>query len=274
MNQITFEPGQYIFKEGDPSGVAYRIRTGLVLIQLTVEGRETTLGRLGPGEFLGETSLIDEHPRSASAVSLDHTVLDVVNETELYEMLENDSGLLHHYLESLYQRLRTTSALLRIEQRRNRGDGASMESALVLSELEFARSASDSGDGDDAGLPSFTVLIESHYAADDPDIRITADAFPFRIGRSRHEERIPPNTLLIDDREPFHVSRRHCCIEMRERHVVLTDLGSHLGTTVNGKQIGGRSQYLTAPLELGSNEVCLGAESSPHRFVLTVFEAD
>lgn len=59
---------------------------------------------------------------------------------------------------------------------------------------------------------------------------------------------------------------------MQERHVVLKDLGSHLGISVNGERIGGQSQYLTAPLKEGENEVVFGSNNSPHRFLFTVNE--
>lgn len=51
---IRFEPGQYIFREGDPADQFYFIREGLVSVEITVPERgPATVQTIGEGDVLG-----------------------------------------------------------------------------------------------------------------------------------------------------------------------------------------------------------------------------
>jgi CRP/FNR family transcriptional regulator, cyclic AMP receptor protein len=68
----TFARGEVLFNEGDPGTGMYILQSGQVKIMLVdPDGEETILHLQGSGECLGELSLIDGAPRSASAVALD-----------------------------------------------------------------------------------------------------------------------------------------------------------------------------------------------------------
>jgi CRP/FNR family cyclic AMP-dependent transcriptional regulator len=68
----TFKRGEVLFHEGDPGSALYIVRSGQVKIVVMADtGDETILIVLGPGECLGELSLVDGAPRSATAVALD-----------------------------------------------------------------------------------------------------------------------------------------------------------------------------------------------------------
>jgi CRP-like cAMP-binding protein len=62
-----FEPGSVLFHEGETGVVMYVIQSGYVRITKKVSGGDRVLATLGPGEFLGEMSLLSGHPRTASA---------------------------------------------------------------------------------------------------------------------------------------------------------------------------------------------------------------
>lgn len=69
--------GQIVFHEGDPSDRAVVILRGRVKVScLTEEGREVLLGVRAPGDLLGELSVLDGEPRSATATALEQ--LDVL----------------------------------------------------------------------------------------------------------------------------------------------------------------------------------------------------
>jgi CRP/FNR family transcriptional regulator, cyclic AMP receptor protein len=60
-----------LFLKGDPGSSLYIIRTGWVKITTEDQhGDELVLNHCGPGETVGEFSLIDEEPRSAGVVAL------------------------------------------------------------------------------------------------------------------------------------------------------------------------------------------------------------
>jgi len=62
---FTFEAGQVIFERGDPSDYMYGIMSGEVEIRIGDRLLET----IGDGSVFGEMALIDDEPRSATAVA-------------------------------------------------------------------------------------------------------------------------------------------------------------------------------------------------------------
>lgn len=60
--------GTILFRQGDPGSGGYLIESGTVDVVLEVEGKREVIARFGAGEVLGELSLIDPAPRSATAV--------------------------------------------------------------------------------------------------------------------------------------------------------------------------------------------------------------
>lgn len=63
-----------IFAVDQPGEVVYMIRSGTVKIHVEqADGSDVILAILGPGELLGEISLIDRLGRSANAVTMEHT---------------------------------------------------------------------------------------------------------------------------------------------------------------------------------------------------------
>jgi CRP-like cAMP-binding protein len=66
-----FSAGQVLFTEGEPSDHLYVVRSGRVRILVqSVHGDQMTLAVLGPGDTIGELSMIDGEFRSASAEAI------------------------------------------------------------------------------------------------------------------------------------------------------------------------------------------------------------
>jgi CRP/FNR family cyclic AMP-dependent transcriptional regulator len=61
----TFAAGETIFKDGDEGHCMYVVYEGTVRLQ--IHGR--LVEKLGPGEIFGEMALIDDLPRSATAIA-------------------------------------------------------------------------------------------------------------------------------------------------------------------------------------------------------------
>ncbi len=68
---IGFEPGQIIFCEYEPGNECYFILDGRVKITKTVGNTQKTLDVIGNGDFFGEMAILEEEPRSASAIAVD-----------------------------------------------------------------------------------------------------------------------------------------------------------------------------------------------------------
>jgi CRP/FNR family transcriptional regulator, cyclic AMP receptor protein len=61
----SYAAGQYIFAKGDPGEIMYAVVEGE--IQILVDGQ--VIDRVGPGGIFGEMALIDNSPRSGSAMA-------------------------------------------------------------------------------------------------------------------------------------------------------------------------------------------------------------
>lgn len=66
----TLQEGETLFRTGDPGGAMVLLESGAVEVYLEEGDSRELLRLMGPGEALGEMSLIDEEPRSATVVAL------------------------------------------------------------------------------------------------------------------------------------------------------------------------------------------------------------
>lgn len=68
---VTFKEGEIIFREGEYANCAYIIIEGNVDIRIATDNGLRTIATIGHDNLLGEMSLLDGKPRSATAVAMD-----------------------------------------------------------------------------------------------------------------------------------------------------------------------------------------------------------
>ena len=91
-----------LFHQGDPGDGLFVVASGLVKVVVTSEdGEEMVLVTLGPGEALGELSIVDGGPRSASAEALEPTVALMITRVVLLELAARDRALTEALLRTL-----------------------------------------------------------------------------------------------------------------------------------------------------------------------------
>ena len=102
-----FAPGQPIFKESDVGDGLYIIKSGLVEISAAF-GQETPhiFSRVGPGEMFGEMAVLEDKPRSASAVARQDTTVYFISRAELLGLVERSPALALALLREISHRLR------------------------------------------------------------------------------------------------------------------------------------------------------------------------
>jgi len=89
-----FDKGQALFREGDPADAFLVISHGAVEVFVTSErGSEMVLATLRPPEALGEVSLLDGGPRSASATALEPTAVLAVARSTLLALIEREQAV-------------------------------------------------------------------------------------------------------------------------------------------------------------------------------------
>lgn len=68
---VSYQPGEIIFCEYEPGDAFYLIQEGRVQISKIMGEIEKTVDVLQPGEIFGEMAILEEAPRSASAIAIE-----------------------------------------------------------------------------------------------------------------------------------------------------------------------------------------------------------
>ena len=99
---VSVKQGEYFFREGDPGGSLFVLRSGAVQVQRQWHGETVMLGNLAEGDCFGEMALVDFQPRSASVcatkdceslmISLDALRALYKNDIEQYAMIMMNMG--------------------------------------------------------------------------------------------------------------------------------------------------------------------------------------
>ncbi|RLB57691.1 MAG: Crp/Fnr family transcriptional regulator [Deltaproteobacteria bacterium] len=100
-----FPAGTVVFREGDVGNEMYVIQSGKVNITKEVRGVEKVLVTLGPGAFFGEMAIINQKPRSASAVVVEDARLLVIGPKTFDTMIRSNSEIAVRMIKILAQRL-------------------------------------------------------------------------------------------------------------------------------------------------------------------------
>ena len=96
-----------MFVEGQPTNGTYIVVSGLVKVfKIHKEGREKTLAILSRGDLLGEMTLFDNPLRSASAETMEDSVLLLLSNDDLRQVLAEMPELAIKVIQVLVQRLR------------------------------------------------------------------------------------------------------------------------------------------------------------------------
>jgi CRP/FNR family cyclic AMP-dependent transcriptional regulator len=99
--------GSAVVHEGDTTDSLYIILSGRLKVMMgEADGKEVILGIIGPGEFFGEMSLIDDNPRSASVVAIEHCELLTVTKQAFKKCLVENVPLAMAVMRVLVRRLR------------------------------------------------------------------------------------------------------------------------------------------------------------------------
>lgn len=99
----TAKAGEVIFKEGDAASELFVIKSGRVEIR----HRNRVLDTLGDNNIFGEMALIDEAPRSASAVAATDVTLVPVSQKQFLFMVSSTPYFAITVMRVLARRLRT-----------------------------------------------------------------------------------------------------------------------------------------------------------------------
>jgi len=104
----NFESGQTIVRKGEPGGGFYLILDGAV----EVRSNGKTLSKLGPGQFFGEMSILNNESRSADVVTAEPSKILFLSALSFKTLLFANPKIALTMLQEFGRRLRNTDESL------------------------------------------------------------------------------------------------------------------------------------------------------------------
>ena len=104
----TYEKDMMIFSESQSGADMFVIQDGQVRISKVINGNEVILAVLKPGDMFGEMALLENKPRSASAIAHEKCKLMVVNKNNFDMMVQSQPQLISRLTTTLAERLWTS----------------------------------------------------------------------------------------------------------------------------------------------------------------------
>ena len=103
----SYNKDTVIFFEHDVGDALFMILSGRVKVtMLSSDGREIILSVLSSNEFFGEMSLLDNEPRSATAIAMQKTEMVMLHQKDFLSIVEKRPLVLINLLATLSSRLR------------------------------------------------------------------------------------------------------------------------------------------------------------------------
>ena len=259
MTLTRFAEGQILFKEGDPSEGVFRLLSGSVEVLRDLDGDLILLGTVDAGQFIGEMGVVENRPRSATVRAATDVEAEFFTPAEFLDQIAGSPQAARELILRLSQRLREA------------------DDRIVKDERPSSRAVGDwrAINDETAVLPANNAYLaaKSVWLQRQVPTSLQLSDLPFVVGRRPVTGEGAPlwePDLLLNDNEPFRLSRNHFMIEVRDGGLHVRDLCSTLGTIVNGQPIGSHFRADDAPLRAGENEIVAGGVGSPFVFSVSI----
>jgi CRP/FNR family cyclic AMP-dependent transcriptional regulator len=103
----SFPRNAVVLTEGEMGDSLYMIQSGKVKVVIgDDEGREIILKILGPGDFFGEMSMIDQQPRSASVTTLEASTFHILSHAGFGKCVAEEPAIANAVMRVLAGRVR------------------------------------------------------------------------------------------------------------------------------------------------------------------------
>ncbi|MEX2617657.1 MAG: cyclic nucleotide-binding domain-containing protein [Alphaproteobacteria bacterium] len=249
MKEVPYPAGTVIYREGDASNAAFVIVDGEVAVERAAGESTIPLAVLRAGQIFGEVGIIRNRARSTTTRARTDTTLIVITREDFDAAFGDKDPMALNILRMLCERL--SDVTQRVYEGEIHAAGAAVS---AISEIKL--------------LPG-TPAVESQIGRDG----IVIDCLPFRVGRraiAGEPASKTPAELLLLTTKPFEMAPMHFVIEDVQGRLNLRDLGSVLGTLVNGTRVAPFEASDSAPLKLGMNQILVGGLDSSIAFNLVI----
>jgi CRP-like cAMP-binding protein len=101
----VYRSGEIIFCEYEPGDDFFMIQSGQVRITKVVSDKEKTLDVLGPGDIFGEMAILEQQPRSATAIAQGEVKVLVFNRQNFEMLLKSNPDIAIKLLKNFSKRI-------------------------------------------------------------------------------------------------------------------------------------------------------------------------
>jgi CRP/FNR family transcriptional regulator, cyclic AMP receptor protein len=104
-HEASFQKREKIFSQGDPADSIYFIQTGRIKVTVvSAAGKEAVLAMLGPHDFFGEGSLVNQSLRVSTAETLEPSTVFRIEKRAMVQSLHEQSDLSEKFMAALLTR--------------------------------------------------------------------------------------------------------------------------------------------------------------------------
>lgn len=114
--EVEIPDGTVVIEEGSDSDEMYVVISGEMIVTKRTAGRDVEVGRVGPGDVVGEIALLDEAPRTATVTAKGPTRAIRIPALAFEELL-SDPHVVRRMFRTVTSRLRSIEDTLRHEER-------------------------------------------------------------------------------------------------------------------------------------------------------------
>ena len=148
----TLKRGQTLFREGDDGETMIVVLSGVLRVSVTSRtGKDIVLAYVAAGDAIGELSVFDRQPRSATAAAVETADLLSLTRRDLKAACAADPEIAWTFLEHLAHRLRRTNALIESGRGSMMGPRLARGLLTLIDEHGDANGSAD-GEGEEIGF--------------------------------------------------------------------------------------------------------------------------
>lgn len=152
----TYKPGEVVFEEGESGRELFIVQEGAVGVYKNSPDGAVELARIEKGAVIGEMSLLDNMPRSATVKAVEITKLLVINELIFQTALKSVPVWLTSIIRIVVSRLRDANKRVDVAVLRDKERGIVSLLLLLLPSMKHEFSSMVALDYD-------TILVEAFY---------------------------------------------------------------------------------------------------------------
>jgi hypothetical protein len=271
----VFSDQDFLLRAGEDPDVGFVIVTGRVELR---NATGNLLGDARQGDVIGAASLLFGGRQDLSAIAAGPVEAVMVDRGTVAAELARNPDLVRRSATQLLAGLNMVpQAEIEAAPVPGFDPGADDKtvSNIVFITGKCARPAAHPGNIAEMGSRSAIWLKPASDVARShmPQRGIKIKETPFGVGRKpKRGEQISRTDIVLQflDERPYNLSRHHFMIELGRPGLIIRNVGSQLGTQVNGERIGLDEPRNVVPLHIGENAIEAGAYGTPFHFVVAI----